>query len=37
MDLIARAAIDGISRAQGEMGLDLGAAEEAPAEEAVSE
>jgi small subunit ribosomal protein S2 len=26
-DLIARAAIDGISRAQGEMGIDLGAAE----------
>jgi small subunit ribosomal protein S2 len=26
-DLIARAAIDGISRAQGEMGVDIGAAE----------
>ena len=26
-DLIAKAAIDGISRAQGEMGVDLGAAE----------
>lgn len=26
-DLVARAAIDGISRAQGEMGIDLGAAE----------
>ena len=37
MDLVARAAIDGIGRAQGEMGVDLGAAEEAPAEEAVSE
>jgi small subunit ribosomal protein S2 len=27
-DLVARAAIDGISRAQGEMGIDIGAAEE---------
>ena len=31
-DLIARAAIDGLSRAQGDMGMDLGAAE-APVEE----
>ena len=34
-DLIARAAIDGISRAQGGMGLDVGAAEEAPLEPAL--
>ncbi|MGE0063428.1 MAG: 30S ribosomal protein S2 [Xanthobacteraceae bacterium] len=33
-DLIAKAAIDGISRAQGEAGVDLGAAEK-PVEEAV--
>ncbi len=33
-DLIARAAIDGLSRAQGDMGVDLGASE-APAEEAI--
>jgi small subunit ribosomal protein S2 len=32
-DLVARAAIDGISRAQGEMGVDLGAAEELPEED----
>jgi small subunit ribosomal protein S2 len=32
-DLIARAAIDGISRAQGEMGVDVGAAAEPVAEE----
>ncbi|MHC5653542.1 30S ribosomal protein S2 [Stappia sp.] len=31
-DLIARAAIDGISRAQGGMGIDVGSAEEAPVE-----
>ncbi len=31
-DLIARAAIDGISRAQGEAGVDLGAAEKPPVE-----
>jgi small subunit ribosomal protein S2 len=37
MDLVARAAIDGIGRAQGEMGLDLGEAEEAPVEDAVAE
>lgn len=34
-DLIARAAIDGISRAQGNMGVDVGASEEAPVEPAV--
>ena len=33
-DLIAKAAIDGISRAQGEMGVDVGA-QEKPVEEAV--
>jgi small subunit ribosomal protein S2 len=32
-DLVARAAIDGISRAQGEMGIDVGAAAEPLAEE----
>jgi small subunit ribosomal protein S2 len=32
-DLIARAAIDGISRAQGDMGIDTGAAHEPVAEE----
>ena len=32
-DLIARAAIDGISRAQGEMGIDVGAAAEPVVEE----
>src|SRR5215467_13132585 len=32
-DLIARAAIDGISRAQGEMGIDVGAAAEPIAED----
>jgi small subunit ribosomal protein S2 len=31
-DLVARAALDGISRAQGELGVDLGAAEELPEE-----
>jgi len=31
-DLVARAAIDGISRAQGEMGIDIGAAEKPVAE-----
>src|SRR6202142_4272924 len=36
-DLIARAAIDGISRAQGEMGVDIGAAEEPIAEEVPAE
>jgi small subunit ribosomal protein S2 len=32
-DLVARAAIDGISRAQGDMGIDTGAAAEPVAEE----
>ncbi|HEX5507679.1 MAG TPA: 30S ribosomal protein S2 [Pseudolabrys sp.] len=32
-DLIAKAAIDGISRAQGEMGIDVGAAEKPAVEE----
>jgi small subunit ribosomal protein S2 len=36
-DLIARAAIDGISRAQGEMGQDLGAAEAPVVEEMPAE
>ena len=36
-DLIARAAIDGISRAQGASGMDVGAGEEAPVEEVVAE
>ncbi|MBP0649654.1 30S ribosomal protein S2, partial [Mycobacterium tuberculosis] len=35
MDLFARAAVDGIGRAQGDMGVDLGAADEAPVEAAV--
>jgi len=35
-DLIARAAIDGIGRAQGTMGIDVGAQEEPPVEEAVA-
>ncbi|MBP0573719.1 30S ribosomal protein S2, partial [Mycobacterium tuberculosis] len=37
MDLFARAAVDGIGRAQGDMGVDLGAADEAPVEAVVSE
>ena len=36
-DLIARAAIDGISRAQGSSGMDLGASEEPMAEELPTE
>ena len=36
-DLIARAAIDGIGRAQGEAGIDIGAQEEVPEEPAVLE
>jgi small subunit ribosomal protein S2 len=35
-DLISRAAIDGISRAQGDMGVDLGAAEKPIVEEAIA-
>ena len=34
-DLVARAALDGIARQQGSMGIDLGAAAEAPAEPAL--
>ncbi|HEX2256281.1 MAG TPA: 30S ribosomal protein S2 [Afifellaceae bacterium] len=36
-DLVARAALDGISRGQGEMGADLGAAEEVPEEAELAE
>jgi small subunit ribosomal protein S2 len=36
-DLIAKAAIDGISRAQGELGIDIGAAVEPLAEEVAAE
>ncbi len=36
-DLIARAAIDGIGRAQGEAGIDIGAQEEVPPEPVVLE
>jgi len=36
-DLIARAAIDGISRSQGQMGIDVGAADEPVAEELPAE
>ena len=36
-DLIARAAIDGISRAQGDAGIDIGAQEEVPPEPVVLE
>jgi small subunit ribosomal protein S2 len=36
-DLIAKAAIDGISRAQGELGIDIGAAAEPLAEEIATE
>jgi small subunit ribosomal protein S2 len=36
-DLVAKAAIDGISRAQGEVGIDLGAAEKPILEEVVPE
>lgn len=35
-DLIARAALDGIARQQGSAGVDLGAMEEAPIEEALA-
>ncbi|HWT30068.1 MAG TPA: 30S ribosomal protein S2 [Propylenella sp.] len=34
-DLVARAALDGISRAQGEAGVDIGASEEVPYEPAL--
>ncbi|WP_102958468.1 30S ribosomal protein S2 [Mangrovicella endophytica] len=36
-DLIARAAVDGIARQQGSMGVDIGAMEEAPIEPALDE
>ncbi|KTQ95069.1 30S ribosomal protein S2 [Aureimonas ureilytica] len=36
-DLIARAAVDGIARQQGSMGVDIGAMEEAPIEPALEE
>ena len=36
-DLVARAAIDGISRAQGEKGIDVGASEEVPLEPALAD
>ncbi|MFD2239014.1 30S ribosomal protein S2 [Aureimonas populi] len=36
-DLIARAAVDGIARQQGDMGVDIGALEEAPVEAALEE
>jgi small subunit ribosomal protein S2 len=36
-DLIARAAVDGIGRQQGSMGVDIGAMEEAPVEPALDE
>jgi small subunit ribosomal protein S2 len=36
-DLIARAAIDGIARQQGAMGVDVGASAEAPVEPALDE
>ncbi len=36
-ELVARAAIDGISRAQGEAGVDIGASEEVPVEPALED
>ena len=36
-DLIARAALDGMAAQMGSAGIDIGAMEEAPAEEAVAE
>lgn len=36
-DLIAKAAIDGIERQQGALGMDMGEMEEAPAEAALEE
>lgn len=36
-DLIARAAVDGIARQQGDSGVDIGALEEAPVEEVIEE
>ena len=34
-DLVAKAALDGIARQQGSLGIDLGAQEDAPAEPAL--
>ena len=36
-DLVARAALEGISRGQGDSGVDIGAAEDVPQEEALEE
>ena len=36
-DLVARAALDGISRAQGDSGIDIGASEEVPHEESLDQ
>jgi small subunit ribosomal protein S2 len=36
-DLIAKAALDGIARQQGSLGIDIGASEEAPVEPALAE
>ncbi len=36
-DLIARSAVDGIARQQGDSGVDIGALEEAPVEEVIEE
>ncbi|HEY9056640.1 MAG TPA: 30S ribosomal protein S2 [Aurantimonas sp.] len=36
-DLIARSAVDGIARQQGDAGVDIGALEEAPVEEVIDE
>jgi small subunit ribosomal protein S2 len=36
-DLIAKAAIDGIARQQGALGIDIGASAEAPVEPALTE
>jgi small subunit ribosomal protein S2 len=36
-DLVARAAIDGISRAQGDAGVDVGASEDVPVEPALAD
>jgi small subunit ribosomal protein S2 len=36
-DLVSRAALDGMSAQMGAAGIDIGAAEEVPAEEAVAQ
>jgi small subunit ribosomal protein S2 len=36
-DLVSKAAIDGIARQQGALGVDIGASEEAPVEPALEE